>query len=173
MQVILLERVEKLGFMGDVVDVKPGYARNFLLPKKRAIRANKANIEYFEKQKSHLEAVNLKRRADAEHVAERMKDVVIHLIRTASETGHLYGSVRNQDIAVALTEAGFHIDRNQVSLAAPIKSLGTYKAKIVLHPEVTPFIDVVVVQSEEAIKTLTEGTGEESEIQPLPEAEES
>lgn len=168
MQVILLERVENLGFMGDVVEVKPGYARNFLLPKKRAIRASKSNIEYFKEQKAHLEAANLKKRADAEKVAEKMNKVVVHLIRSASETGHLYGSVRTQDIAAVVSDAGFSITRNQVSLTSPIKSLGTHKAKIILHPEVSSLIDVIVAQSEEAIKHM-ESSSDESSSQETPE----
>ncbi|WP_010297040.1 50S ribosomal protein L9 [Candidatus Odyssella thessalonicensis] len=149
MQIILLQRVEKLGQMGDVVEVKNGYARNFLLPQKKALRASKANLEFFQGQKSHLEAENLKRRDEAEAVAKKMDNVTITLIRQASETGHLYGSVRNADIADTLKADGYGIARTQVQLDAPIKTLGIHKARVVLHPEVSIYVSVVVSRSEE------------------------
>ncbi|MBW8310010.1 MAG: 50S ribosomal protein L9 [Candidatus Paracaedibacteraceae bacterium] len=149
MQIILLQRVEKLGQMGDVVEVSNGYARNFLLPQKKALRASKANLEFFQNQKTHLEAENLKRRDEAEAVAKKMDNVSITMIRQASETGHLYGSVRNADIADMLKINGYGIGRGQVQLDTPIKTLGIHKARVVLHPEVSIHVGVVVSRSEE------------------------
>lgn len=171
MQIILLQRVEKLGQMGDVVEVKNGYARNFLLPQKKALRASKANIEFFKNQKVHLEAENLKRREEAESIAKKMSGVSITVIRQASETGHLYGSVRNADIADKLKSDGYGIARNQVQLDTPIKNLGAHKARVVLHPEVSIHIDVVVSRSEEEAaiamqKTKTANTDNSAEEAP-------
>lgn len=149
MEVILLERVGHLGQMGDVVKVKPGYARNFLLPRKKALRATKENLAYFETQRKRLEAVNLERRSEAEKVAEKMKDFSVVLIRQASEALQLYGSVSARDIAQAATEAGVTIDRHQVNLDKAIKALGLYSVDIVLHPEVSVPIKVNVARSPE------------------------
>ncbi len=149
MQVILLERVAKLGQMGDVVKVKPGYARNFLLPRKKALRATKENIAYFETQRKRLEATNLERKQEAEKVAEKMKDFSVVLIRQASEALQLYGSVSARDVAQAATEAGVQIDRHQVNLDKAIKALGLYSVDIVLHPEVSVPIKVNVARSAE------------------------
>lgn len=149
MQVILLERIEKLGQMGQIVTVAPGYARNFLLPQKKALRANKMNLTHFENQKAQLEANNLKRREEAEYVSKSMNDVTVGLVRQASEMGHLYGSVRSNDIAAALTTTGFTVTRAQVQIDTPIKILGTHTVKIILHPEVTVNVDVIVAQSQE------------------------
>lgn len=157
MQVILLERVEKLGIMGDVVEVKPGYARNFLLPQKKALRATNANIAHFNEQKKVLEAANIKRREEAEMVAGRMSNLSVNVVRQASETGHLYGSVRNQDITESMRAAGYDVARTQVILVAPIKTLGIHTAKVVLHPEVSISINVVVAQSEEEATLLKQG----------------
>ena len=137
MNVILLERVPKLGQMGDVVKVKPGFARNFLLPQKKALRATKDNITYFESQRKTLEAQNLERRQEAEAVGAKMSDLKVILIRQASEALQLYGSVTSRDIADAATAAGVKIERGQVELDKPIKTLGAHKIKIHLHPEVT------------------------------------
>jgi large subunit ribosomal protein L9 len=157
-ELILLQRVEKLGQMGDRVRVKPGYARNFLLPQKRAIRANKTNLEHFEAQRAHLEAQNLKRREEAERLAERIGGLTVVLIRQAGESGGLYGSVSSRDIAEAATEGGLPIDRSQVVLEHPIKTLGLTKVRVVLHPEVTIQITANVARSqEEAVK---QGRGE-------------
>ena len=142
MQVILLERVEKLGQMGQMVDVKPGYARNFLLPKKKALRATKENVSYFETQKAVLEAQNLKRREEAQNAATLMKDLSVTLIRQASETGILYGSIRSKDITDALNEAGTRVGREQIQIITPIKTIGLHKVEIILHPEVR--VDCVV-----------------------------
>jgi large subunit ribosomal protein L9 len=149
MQVILLERIEALGQMGDVVKVKPGFARNFLLPQKKALRATKENREYFEKQRTQLEAQNLQRRKDAEAVAGKMDNVSVVIIRQAGEFGQLYGSVSTRDIAEAITAAGYTIDRRQVMLDLPIKTLGLHKTRVQLHPEVTVSVTVNVALSEE------------------------
>ncbi len=149
MEVILLERIEALGQMGDVVKVKPGYARNYLLPHKKAMRATKQNREYFETQRAQLEAQNLKRRQDAEAVAAKMTDVSVIILRQAGEAGQLYGSVSTRDIAEAVTAAGFTVDRRQVLLDTPIKSRGLYKTRLALHPEVIVIVTVNVAQSQE------------------------
>jgi len=140
-ELILLQRVEKLGQMGDLVRVKPGYARNFLLPGKRAIRANKANLEKFESQRTQLEAQNIKRREEAERLAERVGGLKVTIIRQAGESGGLYGSVSGRDIADACGVAGLTINRSQVILSQPIKTLGLSRVHVSLHPEVT--IDII------------------------------
>ncbi len=149
MEVILLERVEKLGQMGQVVNVRPGFARNYLLPQKKAMRATKANLSVFEKQKAHLEAVNLERRKDAQEVATKMDGVTVIVIRQAAETGVLYGSVNTRDIADALDAAGYKTDRKQVAIETPIKTLGLFKVRVVLHPEVSISVTVNVARSQE------------------------
>jgi large subunit ribosomal protein L9 len=149
MEVILLERVEKLGQMGDVVKVKPGFARNFLLPQKKALRATEANKKRFENERAQLEAVNLKHRQEAEAMAAKMRDLKVMVIRQAGEAGQLYGSVTSRDVAEAVTAAGFTIERRQVRLDVPIKAIGIYTVRIVLHPEVTLDIGVNVARSEE------------------------
>src|SRR5262245_38173662 len=157
MEVILLERIEALGQMGDVVKVKPGYARNYLLPTKKALRATKQNREYFETQRAQLEAQNLKRRQDAEAVAAKMTDVSVIILRQAGEAGQLYGSVSTRDIAEAVTAAGFTIERRQVLLDTPIKSRGLYKTRVALHPEVIVVVTVNVAQSQEAAEAQAAG----------------
>lgn len=151
-QVILLERVESLGQMGDVVRVKPGYARNFLLPQKKAMRATKENLAVFETQRAQLVAQNLARKGEAEAVAGKMTDLIVVIIRQAGETGHLYGSVSNRDVADAVTAAGFTIDRRQVLLQQPIKALGIHSTRVALHPEVTIEVRVNVAQSQDEAK---------------------
>lgn len=152
MQVILLERVDKLGYMGQTVEVKTGFARNFLLPKKKALRATKNNIAFFESQRAQLEVTNIKRREEAEHVAKSLENVMVTLVRQASEMRQLYGSVRSQDVAAALQEVGITVARNQVDSELAIKTLGIHTAKIILHPEVSINILVNVAQStEEAV----------------------
>ncbi len=152
-ELILLQRVDKLGQMGDVVKVKPGFARNFLLPQKKAIRANKANLAQFETQRAQLEALNLKRRDEAERVAERMQGLSVTIIRQAGESGSLYGSVSSRDIADGCTEGGLTVNRNQVILEHPIKTLGLATVRVVLHPEVSLPVVVNVARSlEEAEK---------------------
>lgn len=149
MDVILLQRVAKLGQMGEVVSVKGGYARNFLLPQARALRASKANIEAFESQKVQLKAQNLETRAEADKMATRLDGRKFIVIRSASVGGVLYGSVSTRDAADAATEAGFTVDRRQVVLRAPIKELGLHDVSIVLHPEVEATITLNVVRSHE------------------------
>ena len=154
-ELILLQRVDKLGQMGEVVRVKPGYARNFLLPQKKAIRANKANLAQFETQRVQLEAQNIKRREEAERVAERMQGLSVVVIRQAGESGSLYGSVSSRDIADAAAAAGLTVNRAQVVLDSPIKMLGLATVRVVLHPEVTLPVTVNVARSaEEAEKQI-------------------
>jgi large subunit ribosomal protein L9 len=158
-ELILLQRVEKLGQMGDVVKVKPGYARNFLLPQKKALRANKDNLAIFEKQRAQLEALNIKRREEAERIAERVIGMSIVIIRQAGESGGLYGSVSARDISEGCTAGGLTIDRSQVVLDNPIKTLGLTKVRVWLHPEVSITITANVARSpEEAEK---QGRGEQ------------
>ncbi len=159
MQVILLERVESLGQMGDVVNVKPGYARNFLLPRQKALRATKENVLYFDGQKKALEAENLTRKVDAEKLAKKMGDLTIAIIRQASEAGQLYGSVTARDIADGVTTAGFKVDRTQVRMDRNYKILGLYPVKLYLHPEVVVNITINIARSAEEAK-LQEERGE-------------
>lgn len=149
MEVILLERVEKLGQMGDVVSVKPGYARNYLLPQRKALRATSGNREAFAERKAQLEAESLKLREEAEHVAERASDLMVVIVRQASDNDHLYGSVTTRDIAGAVTEAGVTIDRRQVQLDRPIKTVGLHPVRVRLHPEVSIEVVANVARSEE------------------------
>ena len=149
MQVILLERVSKLGQMGDVVDVKPGYARNFLLPQGKAQTASDANITAFEKQKSQLETKNLETKKEADALLEKLDRQTFVVIRSASDSGALYGSVSPRDAAEVATSAGFSIDRKQISLVKPIKELGLHEMSVVLHPEVTATIILNVARSTE------------------------
>ena len=158
MEVILLQRVEKLGQMGDVVTVKPGHARNRLLPQGMALRATKANLSVFEAQKVQLEADNLDRRKEAEAVAENMGELAVTLVRQASDVGQLYGSVTARDISTAVTDAGFTVARTQVVLDQPIKNLGLHQVKINLHPEVAVEVTANVARSEEdAAEQLRKG----------------
>ncbi len=149
MQVILLERVSKLGQMGDVVDVKPGYARNFLLPQGKAQSASETNIAAFEKQKSQLEAKNLETKKEADALLAKLDGQTFVVIRSASDSGALYGSVSPRDAAEVATSAGFSIDRKQISLVKPIKELGLHEMSVVLHPEVTASIILNVARSNE------------------------
>jgi large subunit ribosomal protein L9 len=155
--VILLERVEHLGQMGEVVKVRPGYARNYLLPQKKALRATKENLAYFEKQRTQLEAQNLARRSEAEQVAKKLDGLAVIVIRQAGESGQLYGSVTARDVAAAVTEAGFTIERSQVVLDKAIKTLGLHKQRVVLHPEVSVTITVNVAQSAEEAEMQAKG----------------
>lgn len=158
MQVILLERIEKLGQMGDVVKVKPGYARNYLLPKKKALRATDENRKVFESQRAQLEADNLDRRSEAESVAGKLDGLSIGLIRQAGEGGQLYGSVTARDMAEALGKEGVKVERSQVQLDKVIKVLGLHPVRLRLHPEVTVTITVNVARSdEEARAQASEG----------------
>lgn len=147
MEVILLERVDKLGQMGQVVKVKPGYARNYLLPKKKAMRATKGNLAYFQSQKSRLEATNLERKKEAEFVAGKMTNLSVVVLRQAGESGVLYGSVAARDIAEAVTAAGYGVGRTQVPIDQPIKTLGLFPVRVLLHPEVSVTVTVNVARS--------------------------
>jgi len=157
MQVILLERVEKLGQMGDEVKVKDGFARNFLLPQKKALRATKANREYFSVQKAQLEANNLERRKDAEVVAAKLKGKIFMLLRQAGDRGQLYGSVSPRDIAEVITAGGFTVSRTQVPLDKPIKSIGLVPVNVVLHPEVKAGVTINVARNEEEAERQARG----------------
>ena len=173
MEIILLERVEKLGQMGDVVKVKPGYARNFLLPQGKALRANKANLEKFETEKSQREADNLARRSDAETEAGKMDGLAVSMVRAASEMGQLFGSVTSRDISEAVTEAGFTITRNQVIMEKSIKTLGLHQTRVRLHPEVTVTVTVNVARSlDEAETQLRTGVAVTGMIDDEDEADE-
>ena len=149
MEVILLEHVEKLGKMGEKVTVKNGYARNYLLPNKKALRATEANLAVYEQQKAELEAHNKKLREEADKLAEALKGFSAVLIRKAAETGQLYGSVTIRDIAAAVKEAGFAVERRQVHLDKTIKDLGVYTVKLNLHPEVSQTILVNVARTDD------------------------
>jgi large subunit ribosomal protein L9 len=157
MQVILLERVAKLGQMGDVVDVKPGFARNYLLPQRKALTASEANIAQFEAQKAQLEARNLETRQEAEALAEKLSGQQFVVIRSASDSGALYGSVTTRDAAEVATAEGFSLDRKQVALTAPIKELGLHKVAVILHPEVEIEIELNVARSPEEAELQASG----------------
>lgn len=149
MEVILLERIERLGQMGDTVSVKPGYARNFLLPQKKALRATSANKARFEAERAQLEAENLQRKSEAEAVAAKADALSVVLVRQAGDAGQLYGSVSARDVSDAVTEAGFTINRSQVVLDKPIKAIGIYNLRIDLHAEVAINVMVNVARSHE------------------------
>lgn len=157
MQVILLERVAKLGQMGDVVDVKPGYARNFLLPQGKALTASDANVASFEQQKAQLEARTLETKKEAEALAARLDGQQFIVIRSASEAGSLYGSVTPRDAADVATAEGFTVDRRQVVLRGPIKDLGLHTVSVVLHPEVEAEISLNVARSSEEAELQASG----------------
>ena len=157
MEVILLERIEKLGQMGDVVKVKDGFARNFLLPQKKALRASEDNLAYFEKEKVTLEANNLKQKQEAEVILTKLDDFNLIIIRQAGETGQLYGSVNTNDVKTSLNENGFVVEKNQVKLDKPIKELGIHKVSVKLHPEVQAIISVIVSRTESEAETLIKG----------------
>ncbi|MEO9514589.1 MAG: 50S ribosomal protein L9 [Paracoccaceae bacterium] len=157
MQVILLERVAKLGQMGDVVDVKPGYARNYLLLQGKALTASKANIASFEAQKAQLEARNLETKSEAEALGERLDGQQFIVIRQASDGGSLYGSVTTRDAAEVASEGGFSIDRKQVVIETPIKELGLHEMRVVLHPEVEVTIKLNVARSAEEAELQASG----------------
>ena len=152
MEVILLERIEKLGQMGDVVSVKPGYARNYLLPQAKALRATTENSKHFEKQRAQLEAINLERRSEAEKIGKKLDGLSIIVVRQAGESGQLYGSVNARDIADEVIDTGFTITRQQVELARPIKAIGLYDVQVTLHPEVSVNITANVARSKEEAK---------------------
>jgi large subunit ribosomal protein L9 len=157
MEVILLERVPKLGQMGDIVRVKDGFARNFLLPKGKALRATKENRARFETMKVELEARNLEQRSEAEKVAARLKGHSITVLRAAAETGQLYGSVSTRDIASLLSDGGFAANRSQIALNAPIKIIGLHKVPVMLHPEVEVLITVTVARNADEAERIKRG----------------
>mgnify|MGYP003124948608 FL=1 len=184
MEVILLERIERLGQMGDVVTVKPGFARNFLLPQGKALRANKNNLTHFEGQRAQLEAENLERKGEAEQVAKKLEGLIVPIIRAAGDSGQLYGSVTSRDIAEAATAEGVTINKRQVILDRALKVLGLEEIRVVLHPEVAVNITVNIARSTdeaEQQKLLGRAVGteetevddeDEVEIQAAPEATE-
>ncbi|MGL4685409.1 MAG: 50S ribosomal protein L9 [Commensalibacter sp.] len=170
-EVILLQRVEKLGQMGDVVKVKPGYARNFLLPKGKAIRATANNRERFERERSQLEAQNIKRREEAERLFERVQGLSVVIIRQAGESGSLYGSVTARDISDAVTKEGLSITRQQVEIHHPIKMLGLYQVSVQLHPEVHLNVTVNVARSAE--ESERQALGEVQKVEELKSIDEA
>ncbi|WP_028465587.1 MULTISPECIES: 50S ribosomal protein L9 [Nisaea] len=184
MEVILLERIERLGQMGDVVTVKPGFARNFLLPQGKALRANKSNLTHFDGQRAQLEAENLERKAEAEKVAKKLEGLMVPIIRAAGDSGQLYGSVTSRDIAESATAEGVTINKRQVILDRALKVLGLEQIRVVLHPEVAVNITVNIARSTdeaEQQKLLGRAVGseendnddeEEVEVQAAPEATE-
>ncbi|MBS8259147.1 50S ribosomal protein L9 [Roseibium polysiphoniae] len=175
MQVILLERIAKLGQMGDTVRVRDGYARNFLLPQGKALRANKANMAKFEGQRAQLEARNLERREEASAVAAKLDGESQVMIRSAGETGQLYGSVSKRDIAEGLTAAGFSVSRSQVELNTPIKTIGLHNVLVALHPEVEVTVVINVARSEDEANRQAAGedlTAPEQDIFEFEEDEE-
>lgn len=157
MQVILLERVEKLGQIGDEVKVKDGFARNFLLPKKKALRATKANREYFQAQKAQIEANNLRLKGEAQKVADKLDGKSFTLIRQAGDRGQLYGSVSPRDVAEAMEKEGFKVDRHQINISVAIKQIGLVSLPVVLHPEVKVNITVNVARSEDEAERQARG----------------
>jgi large subunit ribosomal protein L9 len=157
MDVILLERVEKLGAIGDVVKVKDGFARNFLLPRKKALRANEANRKVFEANRARIEADNANRRTEAEKEAQSFKDVSVTLIRQASNTGQLYGSVAVRDLVESLEADGHKVSKSAVVLDKPIKAIGVYTVKVALHPEVVVTVKVNVARSPEEAEMQAQG----------------
>ncbi|MCP8895707.1 50S ribosomal protein L9 [Shinella daejeonensis] len=157
MDVILLERIAKLGQMGETVKVRDGFARNYLLPQGKALRANEANKKRFEAERATLEARNLERKSEAQKVAEQLDGKSFIIVRSAGETGHLYGSVAARDIIEALAAEGFNLDRNQIELNTPIKSIGLHKVALHLHAEVEIAIEVNVARSADEAERQAKG----------------
>jgi large subunit ribosomal protein L9 len=171
MQVILLERIGRLGQMGDVVTVKDGFARNYLLPQGKALRATEANRKRFERERAQLEARDLELKSEAQAVTAKLEGKSFIIIRQAGDTGQLYGSVSTRDIATAVTEGGFSIERRQVMLDRPIKSLGLHEIRVSLHPEVVPHIVVNVARSPD--EAARQARGEDVSAKAMTEAEEN
>jgi large subunit ribosomal protein L9 len=157
MQIILLERVENLGGIGDVVSVKDGYARNYLLPQKKALRANDANKQVFEANRERLEKENAERRTDAEKEGQKVDGAEVVLIRASSNSGQLYGSVNVRDIAIALEEQGFKVDKRQVVMGSPIKTIGVHEVTVALHPEVRVTVKANVARSDDEAELQRQG----------------
>ena len=170
MQVILLERIGRLGQMGDVVTVKDGFARNFLLPQGKALRATKANRERFEKERAQLEARNLELKSEAGAVADKLQGQSFIIIRQAGDSGQLYGSVTTRDISTVVTEGGFSIERRQVMLDRPIKTLGLHDVRVGLHAEVEPHVTINVARSPD--EAARQARGEQVTGKAMDEAEE-
>jgi len=179
MQIILLERVENLGQMGEEVKVRPGYARNFLLPQKKALRATDANRKVFAERRAQLEADNLAKKGEAETVAKKMEGLMVSMVRAASESGQLYGSVTARDVADAVGAAGYTIGRSQVRIDKPLKVLGLEPLRVQLHPEVSVEITVNIARSMDEAETQAklgraldrEAMEEQREMEDAPEAE--
>ena len=152
MEIILLEKIERLGQMGDIVNVKNGYARNYLLPQKKALRKTKDNLALFEAKRKEYEAYNLKLKTEAEALAEKMKNLSVVIIRQAAETGQLYGSVTVRDIAEAIHDAGFKVERRQIDLNQPFKNMGIFDVRLSLHPDVSQTVRVNIARSEDDAK---------------------
>jgi len=167
MEVVLLERIEKLGQMGDVVRVKNGYARNFLLPRKKALRATKANLERFETDRAQLEATNLERKGEAESVSTKIDGESFVILRQAGEAGQLYGSVTTRDIASSVTEGGMTIARSQIVLDTPIKAVGLHEVRIALHPEVSVTVTINVARTEDEAERQARGEAVGAEAERL------
>jgi large subunit ribosomal protein L9 len=171
MEVILLERVAKLGQMGETVKVRSGYARNFLLPRGKALRATDANKKHFDAQRAQLEARNLERRKEAETVGEKLNGQSFTILRQAGETGVLYGSVSTRDLAEIMTQDGFTVDRNQIAINQPIKTIGLHKVPVALHPEVEVQVTINVARSPEEAERQARGetvsTREETNLDDL------
>lgn len=162
MELILLEKVNNLGLMGDLVRVKPGYARNYLLPQKKALKNTEENRKYFEDKRVEIEARNLELRNEAEAVSEKIDGQSFIVIRSASETGSLYGSVSKRDIATAATESGLSIDRKQIELNRPFKEIGIYEVKVNLHPEVETIIYINIARTVEEAEAQSDAGEEET-----------
>ncbi len=162
MQVILLQRVEKLGKLGEIVNVRPGYARNFLLPKKVALRATKENMVHFEKEKAILEKLNLQHKEEAETLATRLEGSMVALIRQASEGGQLYGSVSARDIAEALKQE--HVTKNHIKIETPIKTIGIHAVRVQLHPEVSITVGVNVAMSDDEAKAQAKAVERKADV---------
>lgn len=163
MKVILLERIEHLGKMGDIVEVKTGYARNYLLPQKKALRSTKENMAYFEAKKQELAVRNADMLAVAEALAEKMKEVSLVIVRQASEAGQLYGSVTGRDIHEELKVAGYDVARKNIDLNQPIKNIGIYQVRLVLHPDVEQTIQVNIARSQEEAKRALKAAAKQEE----------
>jgi large subunit ribosomal protein L9 len=172
-KVILLQKVARLGYIGDVVNVRPGFARNYLLPKKIALRATTENLKYFEDRKVQIEAANAESRDEALKLAEKMKNISVSIVRQASDKGHLYGSVASRDIAAALKTAGFTVTAGQINLGAPIKTLGVYDLSVDLHPEVSIPVKLSVAKSEEEAQAQISETTDVAEVTETVEAAET
>lgn len=172
-EVILLERVERLGKMGDVVKVRPGFARNFLLPQKKALRATKENIAFFEGKRSELEAQNATKRSEAEKIAQKLEGFKLVMIRQAGDTGQLYGSVTAKDIAEQLSVERAKVEKTSIQIPQPIKTVGIFNVKLVLHPEVILALTINVARSAEEARLQAEGKTVVKKDEPIVEAVEA